>query len=254
MVMKMKKQAAILIVFTLIFIHLQPVKAAPVAVERGSEFVIAYFMKNDEARARSYLAHDVEIPELREDTPIARVTGLPSPEENVSVVITYFEDERGRGSGRIAFIWEFAIEDDKITEIRVVYDGSNPHLNETNLINQFESKIKSNILMPYDYPFEITRIDGDINNNQLELNYQNPEQELSLQIQVQQNNSPIESFQDNDDQIYTLRNGIKALYKPDTQLMFQQNSMLYFIRMESEGDQVFQLEDFLKIANSMKYQ
>lgn len=250
--MKILTAILLAITFTFALFHPVNVNAATDIVRNGSEFIISYFMKNDEEQARTYLASNVTIPELREDTPITRVTGLPSPEENKSVVVAYFDDGGGQ-SGRIAFIWELLFEEDKIVDIRVVFDGSSPYLNESNLINQFESKSKTNILIPNDYPFEISHIDGNINNDQLELNYRNIEMEAFLQIRIKKSNSPLETLQDNDDRYYTLNNGIKALYKPNSQLIFQYNKMLYSIRMESEENKTFQVDDFLKIANSMKY-
>lgn len=251
--MKMKKIVAVWMVLLLASILFQPVKAAPpTVVQSGSEFVISYFVKNDEEQARTYLAPNVTIPELREDTPINGVMGLPSPEENVSVAVTYFDDGRGQ-RGRIAFIWELQFENNKITDIRVVYDGSNPYSNESNLINEFESKSKTNVLAPSEYPFEITHIDGDVSNEQLEINYRDVDTETLMQIRIENNDTPIETFQSNNDQYYTLQNGIKALYKPNSLLIFQNNNQLYSIRMESEEEQNFQVDDYLKVANSMKY-
>ncbi|MFC7686411.1 hypothetical protein [Ureibacillus sp. GCM10028918] len=61
----MKKLIAILMGLTFTLTLFQPVNAATVIVRNGSEFVIAYFVKNDENRARTYLASNVSIPELR---------------------------------------------------------------------------------------------------------------------------------------------------------------------------------------------
>lgn len=251
--MKMKKIVVVFMILTLVAIQIQPVKAAPpTVVQRGSEFIISYFVKHDEERALTYLAQNVSIPELREDTQISGVMGLPSPQENVSVAVTYFDDGRGQ-RGRIAFIWELTFEEDKITDIRVVYDGANPHTNELNLMNEFERISKTNILTPYEYPFEMTHIDGDVTDDYLELNYRNVDMETSMQIRIEKNNASIENFQDNNDQYYTLSNGIKALYKPNAQLMFQNNHLLYIIRIEGEEDQTIEVKDFLKVANSMQY-
>ena len=253
--MKMKKIVVALLPLLLVLVLFEPVKAAPPSVvQRGSEFIISYFVKHDEERARTYLASNVAIPELRENTQINGVMGLPSPQENVSVAVTYFDDGRGR-SGRIAFIWELIFENDKITDIRVVFDGANPYTNESNLMNEFESKSKTNLLAPYEYPFEMTHIEGEVNENSLELNYRNDEMEASMQIRVEKNNTTIETFQENGDRFYMLRNGIKALYKPNSQLIFQSNSLHYSIRINrnNEEGQTFQADDFLKVANSMQY-
>lgn len=123
--MKMKKTLTIFIAFTLVLILSQPVMATHDIIKIGSEFVITSLIKKDEEHARTYLTSNVVIPEIREDTPINRVTGLPSPNENVSVTMAYFDDGEGMQE-RIAFIWEITFVEDKVTDIRVVYDGSNP--------------------------------------------------------------------------------------------------------------------------------
>ena len=46
-------------------------------------------------------------------------------DENVMVSVAYFDNGKG-SEGRIAFIWEITIIKNKITDIRVVYDGSEP--------------------------------------------------------------------------------------------------------------------------------
>ena len=253
----MTKIVSVFMAVSFVLIHLQTVKAASVAVTNASEFVIEYYIENNEELARSYLDENVTIPEVRENTPINRVTSYPSPDENVSVVISYFEDERiSRRSGRIAFIWELTVEGEKITDIRVVYDGANPFINESNLINQFESQSKTNILIAREHPFEVNQIDGNVDNGRLELNYRNTETEALLQITVEPNATELEDVQVNNDQIYTLSNGLKALYKPDSdQFLLQDNNLLYSIHIEVDEDeeQIFEAGDYLKIANSMNY-
>lgn len=206
----MKKIVTVFLALTLVIIHFQPAKAVSTVVTNASEFVIDYFIENNQEQVRTYLAENVTIPEVSENTPINRVTGYPSPDEDVSVVISYFEDERiSRRSGRIAFIWELTVEDEKITDIRVVYDGSNPFINEKNLVNEFESQSKTNILTVAEHPFVVQQVDGNIDNGRLELNYRNTETEASLQIAVEQNATALEDFQAANDQIYTLSNGLK---------------------------------------------
>lgn len=253
----MKKIVTVFLALTLVIIHFQPAKAVSTVVTNASEFVIDYFIENNQEQARTYLAENVTIPEVSENTPINRVTGYPSPDEDVSVVISYFEDERiSRRSGRIAFIWELTVEDEKITDIRVVYDGSNPFINEMNLVNEFESQSKTNILTVTEHHFVVQQVDGNIDNGRLELNYRNTETEASLQIAVEQNATALEDFQAANDQIYTLSNGLKALYKPDSeQFLLQDNNLIYSIHLEGGEDeeQTFEAGDYLKIANSMNY-
>ena len=121
----MKKILFLIPVLALILFITQPVRATDDIVKIGSQFVIEYSIKKDEGQARSFLNSNVIIPEIVEKTPINRVTGVPSPKENVMVSIAYFDNGEG-SQGRIAFIWEIAIIKNKITDIRVVYDGSEP--------------------------------------------------------------------------------------------------------------------------------
>ena len=121
----MKKILFLIPVLALILLITQPVRATDDIVKIGSQFVIEYSIKKDEGQARTFLNSNVIIPEIVEKTPINSVMGVPSPKENVMVSIAYFDS--GEGSrGRIAFIWEIAIIKNKITDIRVVYDGSEP--------------------------------------------------------------------------------------------------------------------------------
>ncbi len=121
----MKKILFLIPVLALILLITQPVRATDDIVKIGSQFVIEYSIKKDEGQARTFLNSNVVIPEIREETPINNVMGLPSPKENVMVSIAYFDDGKGF-QGRIALIWEITIVKNKITDIRVVYDGSEP--------------------------------------------------------------------------------------------------------------------------------
>lgn len=120
----MKKIMATFIAFTLVFILVRPVTAASDIVKIGSQFVLAVTKKKED-QAKTHLASNVVIPEVKEDTPINQITGLPSPEGNVVVAVAYFSDGENI-SGRIAFIWEMIFTEEKITDIRVIYDGSSP--------------------------------------------------------------------------------------------------------------------------------
>ena len=92
-------------------------------------------VKKDEKLARTYLSSNVKIPEIGEETPINRILGFPSPKENVRVSIAYFYDGDNMPE-RIAFIWEITFNKDKITDIRVVNDSSNPFISESNVIKE----------------------------------------------------------------------------------------------------------------------
>lgn len=252
--MKMKKILTILMAFTLVFLVIQSVMAAPDIVKIGSDFVIA-LAKKDEEQARTYLASDVDIPEIREGTPISSVRGLPSPKENSSVTIAYFDDDENYLHGRMAFIWEMTFNKEKITDIRVVYDGSNPFMNESKAIKEYEAKNKTTIHPPSKFPFDITHIDGDVDEDELLLRYRNAGLGGLLQIKVVPHSADLETLKGENDEFYSLKNGTSALYQPNfplaPQLIFQNGNSRYSISIRYATKENVTVDDLLKIANSM---
>lgn len=215
-------------------------------------FIMA-LTKNDEKLAGTYLTLDVKIPEIREDTPLRSFSGLPSPNENVIVSVAYFDD--GEESNRIAFIWEIAFSEDKITDIQVVYDGSNPFMNETHVIKEYKEKNKTGFLTASEFPFDVTHIEGKVNKDILILRYKNVDFGGLLQIQANPKNDELKSLKRDEDQFYTLNNGIKALYQPNNtpvhQLVFHHDNVKYSISVKGTQNQNITVVDLLKIANSM---
>ena len=162
---------------------------------------------------RGHVSSKAEIPEIRENTPILKFSGLPSPENNVMVSIAYFHAENN--SERIAFIWEVTSDKEKITNIRVVYDGSNPFINESKARMEYEAKNKTNVLYPSKFPFDITHINGDVDKDVLMLRYRNADLGGLLQIKVDPHNADLNTLEDINDEFYSLKNGTNALYQPN---------------------------------------
>ena len=216
------------------------------------DFIMA-LTKKDEKLARTYLSLDVKIPEIREDTPLRSFSGLPSPKENVMVSVAYFDD--GEEKNRIAFIWEITFSKDKITDIHVVYDGSNPFMNESYVIKEYNEKNKIGILTASEFPFDVTHIEGEVNTDILIIRYKNVDFGGLLQIQAEPKNIELKSIKREKDQFYTLNNGIKALYQPSYplghQLVFLHDNVKYSIGVKDNQNQNFTVDDLLKIANSM---
>ena len=262
----MKKTSVLLLLLsltTMLYIHWERTPSAETINEDSvtnasnsgelvRDFIIA-LSKKDEKLARTYLSLNVKIPEIREETPIRGFSGLPSPKENVIVSLAYFDDEES--SNRIAFIWEIAISKDKITHINVVYDGSNPFMNELHIIKEYKNKNKTGILTASEFPFEITHVDGNVNNDILMLRYKNVDFNGLLQIKVESNTVDLKSLKRENDQFYTLNNGIKALYQPNYppghQLVFHNSNLKYSIGIKGTQNQNITVDDLLKIANSM---
>lgn len=241
----------LLTVLSLVILIIKPVRAEPDIVKIGSEFVIT-ISKKDIKQARSYLVPNVEIPEIREETAIGRITGLPSPQKNKSVSIAYF-DSGDNLNDRIAFIWELSYVKDKITDIKVVYDGANPFLNEISTIKEYETKNKVKVLTEYELPFEVTHINGTVDHKVLMLKYRNVELNSLLQIKVESSSIDLESLKNKNDEFYTLENGIEALYQQNKkQLIFQHKNLIYTINIKTSSNQKYTVDDLLRVANSMK--
>nr|WP_106779485.1 hypothetical protein [Lysinibacillus timonensis] len=253
--MKKRWMSLLTLTFVVILFNCQPVMAAPDSVKIGSDFVIAAYVKKDEVLARTYLSSNVAIPEIREDTPINRVTGLPSPKENTSVSIAYFNDGEVM-QGRIAFIWELTVIEDKITDIKVVYDGTNPFMNESALIKEYETKNNVLIVPPSEFPFDITHVDGrvTVDNKILVLNYKNANLNGVMQIKIEPITKSLESLKGERDKFVTLKNRIKALYQQNNatgQLVFQHRNLMYSISIESEINEYSTVDNLQNIANLM---
>lgn len=217
-----------------------------------SKFMIA-LVKRDEKLAKSYVDSDVKIPEIRENTPFRGFTGLPSSKQDVRVVIAYFEDDLS--GERIAFIWEVTANNEKIKDIRVVYDGSNPLMNEQITVKEYEAKFHKQVLVPSHFPFEITHVHGDIYEDELILRYRNVDIKGLVQIKVAPKTHELEMFKRKNDTLYTLKNGAKALYQRDVpaayQLIFQQDGLQYYVGIGKHIKKKFTVDDVIKIVESM---
>ncbi|MGE7672686.1 hypothetical protein ACQKMV_03725 [Lysinibacillus sp. NPDC094403] len=229
----MKKIELVVLAFLLLYFSIQHVKAGPYDDDVVSNFLIAMANKEEE-QLKTYVSSNVKIPEIREETPISGFSGLPSPKEN----------------DRVAFIWEITFNQEKVTDIRVVYDGSNPFMNESKIIKEYMNKHIVNILTVSQFPFDITHVEGSINNDILLIRYQNVNSHGLLQVRVEPDEENLKAAEG--ENIYTLKNGIRALYQPNVnQLIFVHDSLKYSISIESEITENFTVQDLLEIANSM---
>jgi hypothetical protein len=249
MVMTMRNILSILFIIGFLFVPFQVVAAANKQVIR--EFIDAV-VKRDVTLARSYVREGVIIPEIRENTPIRNVTGLPSPKQGVRVAVGYFEDKLVE---RIGFIWEIQTDNEKITEIRVVYDGSNPFMNEGSAVKEYENKYQKQILVPSKFPFKVTHIDADVDGDVLLVRYRNAEIQGTVQIKVVPKEAELERLQGEQNQEYMLKTGIKAVYQehflPAYRLVFQKGDLQYYIGINRSIQQKVTADDLIEIANSM---
>jgi hypothetical protein len=253
-VIKIKRIILAVITFAVLFLSTQTVIATTLRDGDVVSNFIHTLVTKGEKEARSFTASDVEIPEIREKTPIRGFSGLNSPYENVRVSIGYFDIGENEPD-RIAFIWEVTSNKEKVTDIRVVYDGSNPFVDESKVIREYQDKMKITILAPSKFPFDITHIDADIDRNTLMLRYRNADLEGLVQIKVEPDDVDLKEIKGENDKLYTLKNGKKALYQSNLptahQLIFQHKNLSYSIGISKTTKKEITVEDLLIIANSM---
>lgn len=214
-------------------------------------------MREENDLAQTYLASGVTIPEIREKSPLKSCQLVPSPNENVKVLLANFWDEQ-LGGERLALIWELVVKDKKITKIRTVYDGANPLMDEVRLIKEYQNKYQKRVLVPTEFPFKITHFRGEIVDRQLVLYYRNEPLKGFLQIIMRPVSVELERYKGADDQYYLLKNGTKVLYRTrfelGYELRFQHEGMQYTVAIGNKKylKKRFNVHDLIKIAESMK--
>lgn len=215
------------------------------------------WMKKDENKAQSYLMEGVKIPKLKESTPIRSIAGLPSPTKGVKVMVAFFDGELG--GERIAFIWEVAVKNERITQIRVIHDGTNPFMEEAKLVKEYEKKFNKNILVPSKFPFEITGCHGSINDKELSIYYRIESINGFLKITVSPISVDLDKYKGKTDKFYTLDDGTRAIYRGEFDLgyemRFQKDGLQYTVVIgnKKELKKKFKAEDLIRIVESMHY-
>ena len=128
-------------------------------------------------------------------------------------------------------------------------------MNESKAIKEYEAKNKTNILPLSKFPFDITHIDGYVNEGILMLRYRNADLGGVLQIEVVPHNADLGTLKGENDELYSLKNGTNALYQPNfpaaSQLVFQNGNSRYSIGISYSTKDNVTVDDLLKIANSM---
>lgn len=215
-------------------------------------------LRNDLDQAQKYIEKDfVQIPEVRENSRISGIQLVSSPEEDVKILLAHFDDEVLKGE-RLAFIWELTLKGDRITKIRVLFDGANPLVDEARLIQEYQKKFKRHVLVPTEFPFEITQFNGHVNGDEsLELVYRNDVLNGFFRVKASPIVVELERYKGKDDVYYLLKDGTKALYRPKFELgyelRFQKNGMHYTLAIGNKKmlKVKYKATDLLKIANSM---
>ncbi|ADU32218.1 hypothetical protein [Evansella cellulosilytica] len=240
------------IVFLLAFmVGALPMEASAEDKNIAREFMISFIEGKEESPYDTYLADGVVVPEIREHTRVKGYSSLSSPLKNTKVVIGYFEDDLA--DDRMAFIWELTVEDDKITNIRVVHDGSNPMINEEKTVKEYEELNGTSILVPSDLPFTITHVDGAVNDDQLEITYKNGLLNDLLSINVGPKTYDIDNYSGDGYESLHLSDGTKVLFysgeaASEQQLIFQKSNLQYTIRLNTHSSETY---DIIKVVESM---
>ncbi|QOR67307.1 hypothetical protein IM538_03980 [Cytobacillus suaedae] len=252
----------IVILFTAIFL-LYP-STQPTIARQPFEDVVSNFLDTlvtkGEREVSSFLESGVVIPEIRENTPIDRFSvaypKVPiSTNENKRVAIGYFNYGETQPE-QIAFIWEVTLKKDKISNIRVVFDGSNPMMNESKVVEEYEANHHKKVVVPSHFPFSVTHVDGYVDRDILMLRYRNEKLQATLQIKiVPKDNVSLERIKSKHDKYYTLRDGTKALYQPNYppahQIVFEKNDLRYYVGINKSAEMNIAVNDLIKIADSM---
>jgi hypothetical protein len=145
--------------------------------------------ERDTKKLNALVEPGVKIPELRENSPIMGLSTLPSTHKDTVIVIGNFRDcmenRPHECLERIAFIWEVSVNNNKISNIKVISDVANPHMNELIVTKEYREKFNKEILVPMHFPFKMTHVSGKVNSEKIFLRYQNKKIAGVLEIQAE---------------------------------------------------------------------
>ncbi len=201
------------------------------------------------------LEPSVNIPEIRENTPIGGLETLPSPHKNTLVMIGSFQDDRPVGCAkRIAFIWEVSIKNDKISRIKVVSDVANPYMNELIVTKEYKEKFNKEILVPFDFPFKMTHVSGKISGEKINLYYKNVKLPSVLEIEAKPTANNLFLPKGNIYKMVRLKKDYKGFIGEigaGYELMFLHDKMQYNIKLIGDNHYKPSKDQLIKVANSM---
>ncbi len=221
------------------------------------EFAKTLCWRNDRNKAMQYLEDYAEIPVIREKSRVGQLQVVPSTKEGVKILLAHFKDETLQGE-RLAFIWEIAVKNDRITQIRVLYDGTNPLVDEARLIREYQQKYKKHVLVPTAFPFDVTRFDGHMESDgTLALIYRSDELRGFFRVIASPVTVELDQYKGKHDVYYQLKDGTQALFRPNFEqgyeLRFQKGGMQYTLAIGNKRllKKKFKAEDLLMVANGM---
>jgi hypothetical protein len=233
---------------------------SPVTMAKSQLTVVEKFiealMKNDEKLMQSYMMEPIKIPELKEGADLYKVTEVPSTREDTKLLVAYLKEKHHEN--RTAFIWEVVSKDEKISSLKILYDGTNPFMEEAKIVKEYEMKLKTNVLVPTQFPFEITHVDGLIHDEYLALRYSNESIHVGFNVRVSPVSNELEEYKQKRDTVHTLKNGVKAIYSehygPGYELIFQQDGLHYKMTVGNKRylKKKYTVNDLIRIAESIQ--
>ncbi|WP_246938986.1 hypothetical protein [Bacillus pinisoli] len=191
----MKLKLHMILSFLLVVTVLFPINSAAEEVnkDRVRQQFIDAISKSDQDKLRKLVLPNVKIPEIREDTPIKRIQGLPSSKEDTMVFIGYFGEEKvensDEGITRIAFIWEVTVTNNRVSNIAVVSDAANPFMNELKATKTYRSKYNKTVLVPSYFPNDVTHVKSNIIDDEIAIKYKSNKSILELKASQLKNQS-----------------------------------------------------------------
>jgi hypothetical protein len=213
------------------------------------------------SKLKSLMEPSVEIPEIRENTPISGIQSLPSPQKNSLILIGSFRDDLNDCEGscpeRIAFIWEVSIKKNKISNIKVISDVANPHMNELIVTKEYREKFNKEILVPMHFPFKMTHVNGKVSGEKIFLQYENKEIAGVLEIRAEPSTGEVKLPKRTIYKQVDLKKSYKGLIgeKPTGfELIFLSNNMQYTVRLLGYDKKYNpSKKELIKVVNWMLY-
>lgn len=215
--------------------------------------------RNDFREAQKYIADFVKIPEIQEYHRMQSYQLIPSPQPGVQILLVHLHDENKKRE-RLAFIWELAVNYGCINQIRALYEGPNPSVDEARIIREYQYRFKRHVLTPTELPFKnVTEFRGYIDDDSsLELIYRSDDINGFFRVKAAPATVDLSKFKfDNSDIYYTLKDGTKALYRSNYklayELRFQKNGLQYALAIGNKKflKVKYKAETLIQIANSM---
>ncbi len=221
--------------------------------------VVDKFMKQilNSKSIESDVFEGVYLPKFKTDSPIGKYNIIPTPQrKDTMLVVVFYKDEIS--DDRVAFIWEVVVKNDKISHIDAIHNGTIPLLEEAKLVKEYELGFNKNVLVPVNFPFEITDFDGYLNNDFLSLTYRSGPINGMVKILVSPVERQLKNFKTKHDELHTLKDGTKVLYRTNNPveygIIFQKDGLQYAVGIGNKEhlNKKFSVNDLIQIANSMQ--